>query len=77
MPLRFLQYYIGITATIKKTHMLVTDKTRFLKITLSLEDSKVKILYNCTCTKLQDKNHPDDIRKNFITPDMTTGVRKK
>lgn len=55
----------------------LTNKPQFLKITLSLEDDKVKILHNCTCTKLQDKNHAGDTRKNFITPDMTTGVRKK
>jgi len=39
---------------------------------------KVLILHNCT--KLRDENNPDEIKKVFITPDLTTkeqAVNKK
>ena len=61
-----LQRYIGITAIVKNATGIgkkLTDKARLLKITLNSGDDKVKIL--CNCTKLRNKNHPDDIRKSF------------
>ena len=47
----------------------MTDKSRLLKTALSSEDNKVKILRSCT--KLRDKNYPNNIRKIFITPVQT------
>ena len=74
-----LQRYIGITATVKNATRIgkkLTDKARLLKITLNSEDDEVTILRNCT--KLRNKNHPDDIRKSFYHSwSNTTGARKK
>ena len=73
-----LQRYVGITATIKNAFRIgkkLTDKSRLLKITLSSEDEKVKILRSCT--KLRDKNYPEEVRKIFITPDQTPQEQKR
>ena len=73
-----LQRYVGITATIKNASRIgkkLTDKSRLLKITLNSEDEKVKILRSCT--KLQDKNYPEEVRKIFITPDQTPQEQKE
>ena len=73
-----LQRYVGITATIKNAFRIgkkLTDKSRLLKITLSSEDEKVKILRSCT--KLRDKDYPEEVRKIFITPDQTPQEQKR
>ena len=70
--IEIFQHYNGIPASINSAIPIgkkVADKTRLLKLTLSSEDVKVKILRNCI--KLRNKDHPDNIRKVFITPDQT------
>ena len=69
--IEIFQRYVGIPASINAICIgrKVADKTRLLKLTLSSEDVKVKILRNCI--KLRNKDHPDNIRKIFITPDQT------
>ena len=73
-----LQRYVGITATIKNASRIgkkLTDKSRLLKITLNSENEKVKVLRSCT--KLRDKNYPEEVRKIFITPDQTPQEQKR
>ena len=41
-------------------------KPRLLKVSLSTEVDKAKVLRNCT--KLRNSSHPPDVQKVFITP---------
>ena len=71
-----LRQYLGISTKIekairlgKRTDILSTTKPRLLKITISSEQDKAKIL--CSCTKLSNCENPAEIQKLFITPDLT------
>ena len=50
------------------------SKPRLLKISLSTEIEKAKLLRNCT--KLRDPNLPLVMRKIFITPDLTPNEQR-
>ena len=45
------------------------EKPRLLKVTLNYSQEKYTVLRNCT--KLRNSSAPEDIRKIFITPDLT------
>ena len=71
-----LKQYLGISAKIeraihlgKRTDKSSTDKPRLLKISVSSEHDKAKILR--TCTRLSQRENPQEIQKLFITPDLT------
>ena len=71
-----LKKYLGISAKIerairlgKRTDKSNTDKPRLLKISVSSEHDKAKILR--TCTSLSQRENPQEIQKLFITPDLT------
>ena len=49
-------------------------KPRLLKVSLSTEVDKAKVLRNCT--KLRNSSHPPDVQKVFITPDLTPNEQK-
>jgi len=40
-----------------------------LKLILASEQDKVLLLRNCT--KLRNKNNPENVRKVYVTPDLT------
>lgn len=63
--------YVGHSAKIEKAFRLGKrkDKPRLLKITVSSEQEKSAILRNCT--KLRNSDNPDDIKRIFVTPDLT------
>lgn len=71
-----LKQYLGISTKIEKAIRLgkhpdnsSSDKPRLLKITVSSEHDKAKILRNCT--KLSQRENHQEIQKLFITPDLT------
>ena len=45
------------------------EKPRLLKITLNSAQQKAAVLRNCT--KLRSSNIPEDVRKIYVTPDLT------
>lgn len=71
-----LKQYLGVSTKVekaarlgKRTDKSSTDKPRLLKITISSEHDKAKILRSCT--KLRHHENPPEIQKLFITPDLT------
>ena len=70
-----LKKYLGISTKIEKaiclgkhTDRSSADKPRLFKISVSSENDKAKILH--TCTKLSQRENPQEIQKLFITPDL-------
>ena len=68
---KLIQKYIGTPATITNAIRLGSKgaKLRLLKISVSSKHEKGSILKNCT--KLCNKDHPEDIQRIYITPDLT------
>ena len=66
-----IQKYLGIPVTITNAIRLGSrgDKPRLLKISVSSKHEKALVLKNCV--KLRNKNHPADIQRVYITPDLT------
>ena len=71
-----LDQYVGVKTKVvnalrigKKRQSESGSKPRLLKITVASEYEKALLLHNCT--KLRDKNNPEDIRKIYVTPDLT------
>ena len=48
---------------------------RLLKLVLASEHDKALLLHNCT--KLRSKDNPDDVRKVYVTPDLTPREQQK
>jgi len=65
---KLLDKYMETSAKVVKAFRTgqCKDKPRLLKIT---EQEKAEILQNCT--KLHNSNNPNDVKKIFITPDLT------
>ena len=68
--------YMGIKPSIanalrigKKREPGSNVKPRLLKLTLASEHEKALLL--CNCTKLRNKNNPENIRNVYVTPDLT------
>ena len=63
--------HLGISATITNAFRLGKKgtKPRLLKITVASDMEKGQILRNCT--KLRSANNPEEVKKVFITPDLT------
>ena len=70
------QKHLNTTVSITKCFHLGKkgSKPRLLKISLSTEIEKAKLLRNCT--KLRDPNLPLVMRKIFITPDLTPNEQR-
>ena len=68
---KLLDKYMEIPAKVVKAFRIGQrkDKPRLLKITVSTEQEKAEILWNCT--KLRNSNNPNDVKKIFIAPDLT------
>lgn len=68
---KLIQKYLGIPVTITNAIRLGSrgDKPRLLKISVSSKREKGLVLKNCV--KLWNKNHPADIQRVYITPDLT------
>ena len=66
-----IQKYLGVSATLTNPIRLGIKgaKPRLLKISVSSRQEKAQILKNCT--KLRNKEHPSNIQKIYITPDLT------
>ena len=66
-----IQKYLGVSATLTNPVRLGIKgaKPRLLKISVSSRQEKAQILKNCT--KLRNKEHPSNIQKIYITPDLT------
>ena len=66
-----LKKYLGTATKIEKAFRIGRrgEKPRLLKITVASEHDKVAILRNCT--KLRNAENPEDVRKLYITPDLT------
>ena len=66
-----LQNYVGVSPNISKAIRLGKrqEKARLLKITVSSESDKAAILRNVT--KLHKEQNPENIKKLYVTPDMT------
>lgn len=66
-----IQNYIGVSASITNAVRLGKKgaKPRLLKVSVGSRQEKASILKNCT--KLRNKEHPNDIQKIYITPDLT------
>ena len=66
-----LDKYIGTSPSIQKAFRLGNkgDTPRLLKITLPTEHDKAYILRNSF--KLRNDENPDDVKKIFVTPDLT------
>ena len=66
-----LRNYIKVTPNISKAIRLGKrqEKARLLKITVSSETEKAAILRNVT--KLRKQQNPEDVKKIYVTPDMT------
>ena len=78
-----LQQYLGISTKIEKamhtswqacTDKFSMDKPRLLKITVSSEHDKAKILR--TCTRLSHREIPQEIQK-LLSPPISPLVNKK
>ena len=72
------QNYVGVSPNISKAIRLGKrqEKARLLKITVSSESDKAAILRNVT--KLHKEQNPENIKKLYVTPDMTKkGARSK
>ena len=74
--------YMGIKPTIvnalrigKRRDPGAEIKPRLLKLTLVSEQDKVLLLRNCT--KLQNKSNPENVRKVYVTPDLTPQEQKQ
>jgi len=63
--------YMNTSTTITKAIRIgkKREKPRLLKVTLNSSQEKYTVLHNCT--KLRNSSVPEDIRKIFITPDLT------
>jgi len=71
------QTYLGVSATIVKAFHLgkKSSKARLLKVSLSEVQHKSTILKNKL--KLRSPNNPSQIRKIFITPDLTPSEQRQ
>ena len=69
--LKICQQYMGMSVKIERAFRLGKhgEKPRLLKISVTSEQEKIAILQNCT--KLRNENNPDDVKKLFVTPDLT------
>ena len=68
--------HLGVKATIvnavrigKKQESGGVSRPRLVKVTVASEHEKALLLRNCT--KLCDKNNPEEVRKIYVTPDLT------
>lgn len=63
--------YLSVSTTITQAIRIgkKREKARLLKITFSSVQEKAAVLRSCT--KLRKSNVPEDIRKIYITPDLT------
>ena len=63
--------YFGVPTTITQAIRIgkKREKARLLKITFSSTQEKAAVLRSCT--KLRKSNVPEDVRKIYITPDLT------
>ena len=64
--------YIGIPASVTNAIRIgkKTDRSRFIKATLSSREENISIL--CIWRNLRNKDHPTHINKVFTTPDLTS-----
>ena len=73
LAVALLQYKLPHTLAIHAVRVWkkadTSDKARLLKITVETETEKASIL--CNVFKLQNKELSEDLRKIFITPDIT------
>jgi len=74
---KLIQKYLGVTSTVTNAIRLGSKgaKPRLLKISVSSKREKSIILKNCT--KLRNKEYPNDIQKIYITPDLTPKEQKE
>jgi len=72
-----LERYLGISVSISKAFRLgkKSDKPRLLKVSLSTTQEKALVLKNKA--KLRSKDHPEHVRRLFITPDLTPFEQKQ
>ena len=72
-----LDKYNGITPNIQKAFHVGSkgDTPRLLKIMIPTEHDKAFIL--CYSFKLRSDDNPEDIKKIFITPDLTPKEQKE
>ena len=68
--------HLGVKATIvnatrigRKREPGSGSRPRLVKVTVASEHEKALLLRNCT--KLRDQNNPDEVRKIYVTPDLT------
>lgn len=68
--------YMGIKPTVvnalrigKRRDAGPDVKPRLLKLTFGSEQDKASLL--CNCTKLRNKSNPENVRKVYVTPDLT------
>ena len=63
--------HLGIPTTITQAKRIgkKREKPRLLKVTVSSSQQKAAVLRNCT--KLRKSDVPEDVRRIYITPDLT------
>ena len=73
--------YMGVKPNIVNAHRIGKKRDpgpnvrpRLLKLTLASDQDKALLLRNCT--KLRNKDNPEDIRKVYVTPDLTPQEEK-
>ena len=74
--------HLGVKATItnairigKKQDSRSGSRPRLVKVTVASEHEKALLLRNCS--KLRDKNDPEEVRKIYVTPDLTPKEQKQ
>jgi len=51
------------------------SRPRLVKVTVASDHEKALLLRNCT--KLRDKNNPEEVKKIYVTPDLTPKEQKQ
>jgi len=74
---KLIQKYLGVSFTVTNAIRIGPKgvKPCLLKLLVSSEHEKSLILKNCT--KLRNKDHPSDIHRICITPDLTPKEQKE
>ena len=74
---KLIQKYLGVSTTVTNAIRIGSKgaKPRLLKLSVSSKREKSLILKNRT--KLRNKEHPNDIQRIYITPDLTPKEQKE
>jgi len=74
--------YMGVKPSILNAYRIGKKRNpgpgirpRLLKLTLASEQDKALLLRNCT--KLRNKDNPEDVKKVYVTPDLTPREQQK